>query len=44
NDGFTIDMGLMNKMTYVKITKVARIQAGSIWRDVYGALEPYGAT
>jgi FAD/FMN-containing dehydrogenase len=34
----------MNKTTYVKNTKVAQIQAGSIWRDVYGALEPYGAT
>ncbi|KAG8664692.1 uncharacterized protein FPOAC1_013472 [Fusarium poae] len=44
NDGVTIDMGLMNKTTYVKNTKVAQIQAGSIWRDVYGALEPYGAT
>jgi len=34
----------MNKTTYVKNTNVAQIQAGSIWRDVYGALEPYGAT
>ncbi|KAM0190714.1 hypothetical protein ACHAPI_009240 [Fusarium lateritium] len=44
NDGVTIDMGLMNKTTYVKKTKVAQIQAGSIWRDVYEALEPYGVT
>ncbi|KAF4456136.1 hypothetical protein F53441_1691 [Fusarium austroafricanum] len=44
NDGVTIDMGLMNKTTYVKQGKVAQIQAGSIWRDVYSALEPYGVT
>ncbi|RYP16713.1 hypothetical protein DL765_004949 [Monosporascus sp. GIB2] len=36
--------GLMNKTTYVPETKVAQIQAGSIWGDVYGALEPYGVT
>ncbi|KAH7224441.1 hypothetical protein B0J15DRAFT_518487 [Fusarium solani] len=44
NDGVTIDLGLMNKTTYVKKTKVAQIQAGSIWREVYEALEPFGVT
>ncbi|KAI1070408.1 hypothetical protein LB507_010233 [Fusarium sp. FIESC RH6] len=44
NDGVTIDLGLMNKTTYVEETKVARIEAGSIWRDVYETLEPFGVT
>ncbi|KAM0548804.1 hypothetical protein ACHAPJ_009660 [Fusarium lateritium] len=44
NDGVTIDLGLMNRTTYVEKTKVAQIQAGSIWRDVYGDLEPFGVT
>lgn len=34
----------MNKTTYVEDTKVAQIEAGSIWRDVYGTLEDYGVT
>lgn len=34
----------MNKTEYLEDTSVAQIQAGSIWRDVYGALEPYGVT
>jgi len=34
----------MNKTTYVEETKVARIEAGSIWREVYEALEPFGVT
>jgi FAD/FMN-containing dehydrogenase len=34
----------MNNTTYVKKTKVAQIQAGSIWREVYEALEPFGVT
>ncbi|KAF4984892.1 hypothetical protein FZEAL_45 [Fusarium zealandicum] len=44
NNGVTIDMGLMNKTTYITDTKVAQIGAGSRWREVYEALEPYGAT
>ncbi|KAF4950359.1 hypothetical protein FSARC_13223 [Fusarium sarcochroum] len=44
DDGITIDLGLMNRTTYVKKTKIAQIQAGSIWRDVYRALEPSGVT
>ncbi|KAH6972577.1 hypothetical protein EDB80DRAFT_743731 [Ilyonectria destructans] len=44
NDGVTIDMGLMNKTTYVPDAKVAKIQAGSRWKEVYGALEAYGVT
>ncbi|QPC78109.1 hypothetical protein HYE68_008861 [Fusarium pseudograminearum] len=44
NDGVTTDLGLMNKTTYTEETKVAHVQAGSIWRDVYEALEPFGVT
>ncbi|KAI1771794.1 hypothetical protein F4818DRAFT_189815 [Hypoxylon cercidicola] len=43
-NGVTIDLGLMNKTTFVPETKVAQVQAGSRWREVYGALEPYGVT
>lgn len=43
-DGVTIDLGLMNKTTYVPDGQIAQIQAGSRWREVYGALEPYGVT
>lgn len=34
----------MNKTTFVPETKVAQVGAGSRWREVYGALEPYGVT
>lgn len=34
----------MNKTTYVPDGQIAQIQAGSRWREVYGALEPYGVT
>ncbi|RGP66183.1 6-hydroxy-d-nicotine oxidase [Fusarium sporotrichioides] len=44
NDGVTIDLGLMNETTYTEETKVAHVQAGSIWRDVYETLEPFGVT
>ncbi|KAI1371493.1 FAD-binding domain-containing protein [Hypoxylon crocopeplum] len=43
-DGVTIDLGLMNKTTYVPETKTAQVQAGSRWREVYGSLEAYGVT
>ncbi|KAK7755091.1 hypothetical protein SLS62_002906 [Diatrype stigma] len=42
--GVTIDLGLMNKTTYIPETQVAQIQAGSRWRDVYEELTPYGVT
>lgn len=44
DNGVTIDLGLMNKTTFVPETKVAQVGAGSRWREVYGALEPYGVT
>ncbi|KAI0377412.1 FAD-binding domain-containing protein [Hypomontagnella monticulosa] len=42
--GVTIDLGLMNKTTYVPETKIAQIQAGSRWHEVYESLEPHGVT
>ncbi|EMR67064.1 putative fad binding domain containing protein [Eutypa lata UCREL1] len=44
NVGVTIDLGLMKNTTYVPETKIAQIQAGSRWRDVYEELTPYGVT
>lgn len=43
-DGVTIDLGLMNQTSYNEETKVASIQPGSRWGEVYGALEPKGVT
>lgn len=34
----------MKNTTYVPETKIAQIQAGSRWRDVYEELTPYGVT
>ncbi|KAH9999241.1 hypothetical protein F4779DRAFT_605429 [Xylariaceae sp. FL0662B] len=42
--GVTIDLGLMSNTTYVPETKIARIGAGSRWREAYSALEPFGVT
>ncbi|KAH6658353.1 6-hydroxy-D-nicotine oxidase [Truncatella angustata] len=44
HDGITIDLGLMNQTKYDVETKVAKIQGGSLWSDVYTTLEQYGAT
>ncbi|KAI4601045.1 hypothetical protein KJ359_012232 [Pestalotiopsis sp. 9143b] len=44
HDGVTIDLGLMNKTEYDADTKVAKIQGGSLWQDVYSTLEPFGVT
>ena len=34
----------MDKTTFVPDTKVAQVQAGSRWYDVYGTLQNYGVT
>lgn len=39
NDGVTIDLGLMTKTTYNPETKVASIQPGGRWTDVYSEVE-----
>ena len=39
NDGVTIDLGLMTKTTYNSETKVASIEPGGRWTDVYAELE-----
>ncbi|KAI1337847.1 FAD-binding domain-containing protein [Xylariaceae sp. FL0016] len=44
DDGVTIDLGLMNKTTYVPESKTAQIQAGSRWQQVYETLGAYGVT
>ncbi|KAE9969552.1 hypothetical protein Vi05172_g4537 [Venturia inaequalis] len=44
HDGVTIDLGVMNKTQYDTSSQVAKIDGGSLWKDVYGELEKYGAT
>ncbi|KAI0007173.1 6-hydroxy-D-nicotine oxidase [Xylariaceae sp. FL0662B] len=44
HNGVTIDLGLLNKTEYDAETKVAKVQGGSLWKDVYKTLEPYGVT
>lgn len=39
NDGVTIDLGLMTKTTYNPETKLASIQPGGRWTDVYFEVE-----
>lgn len=34
----------MNKTQYDTSSQVAKIDGGSLWKDVYGELEKYGAT
>lgn len=34
----------MNKTDFDPVTKVAKIEAGSLWEDVYMTLAEYGAT
>lgn len=38
-DGITIDLGLMNKTTYNLETKIASLQPGSRWTNVYDYVE-----
>ncbi|KAF3057407.1 Bifunctional solanapyrone synthase [Daldinia childiae] len=40
--GITIDLGLMTTTTYNPETKIASIQPGSRWADVYTELEKHG--
>ena len=44
NGGITIDLSLMNTTTFDPATKVASIQAGSLWNQVYATLEPQVVT
>ncbi|KAF6812655.1 6-hydroxy-D-nicotine oxidase [Colletotrichum plurivorum] len=44
DEGVTIDMGLIKQVEYSAETKVASVDAGALWRDVYAALEPFGVT
>lgn len=39
SSGITIDLGEMDKTTYNAGTKVASIQPGGRWTDVYAALD-----
>lgn len=41
-DGVTIDLGLLKAVTYDDNSKVASIQSGARWRDVYSVLEAAG--
>jgi FAD/FMN-containing dehydrogenase len=43
-DGVTIDFGLMNTTTLHPETRVASIQPGSRWSQVYATLDPLGFT
>lgn len=42
NSGITIDIGDMDKTEYDPVTKIASIQPGGRWTDVYAALEKGG--
>ncbi|KAJ4983181.1 6-hydroxy-D-nicotine oxidase [Stagonosporopsis vannaccii] len=44
NGGVTIDLGLMNTTTLDIDSKVASIQPGSRWNQVYATLDPQGFT
>lgn len=39
SSGITIDLGQMNKTTYNPSTKIASLQPGGRWADVYAVLE-----
>lgn len=39
SSGITIDLGDMDKTAYDSATKIASIQPGGRWTDVYAALE-----
>ncbi|KAM7211370.1 FAD/FMN-containing dehydrogenase [Rhypophila decipiens] len=42
SSGVTLDLGLLNSTTYDPDTKLATIQSGARWKEVYTALEPHG--
>ncbi|KAH6616246.1 hypothetical protein C7974DRAFT_401462 [Boeremia exigua] len=44
NGGVTVDLGLMNTTVLDAKTKVASIQPGSRWNQVYATLDPQGFT
>lgn len=44
NGGITVDLGLMNMTTLNPDTKVASIQPGARWNQVYTTLDPQGLT
>lgn len=43
-EGVTIDLGHLNSVTYHEDTKIASLQPGARWKEVYGVLEPEGRT
>lgn len=43
-DGVTIDLGYLNTTTYNTRTKIASVQPGSHWQQVYDTLSPQGVT
>ncbi|KAK2036760.1 FAD binding domain-containing protein [Colletotrichum somersetense] len=42
--GITVDFGYMNSTTYDPSTRIASVQPGSNWGDVYSALNTFGVT
>ncbi|KAH8168505.1 FAD binding domain-containing protein [Sarocladium implicatum] len=44
SDGVTIDLGHLNSVTYHEDSKIASLQPGARWKEVYGVLEPLGRT
>lgn len=43
-EGVTIDLGHLKSVKYDEESKIASLQPGARWRDVYGVLEPAGVT
>ena len=41
-DGVTIDLELLNEVTYNSSNEIASIEPGARWSDVYAALEEGG--
>lgn len=44
NGGVTIDLGLMNATVFDTESKIASIEPGSRWNQVYATLDPQGVT
>ncbi|KAK8052407.1 hypothetical protein PG993_003792 [Apiospora rasikravindrae] len=44
NHGVTVDLGLLNTVTYIADSEIVRFGAGTRWRDVYGELAKYKRT
>lgn len=44
HDGVTLDLSLLNRITYDSKTKLASIGAGACWVDVYKKLNTFGVT